>query len=34
LTREDELDEAVSEIDKSLETGSWQRFSEKIAVVT
>ena len=34
FTREDELDEAVSEIDKALETGSWQRFSEKIAVVT
>jgi kynureninase len=32
--REDELDEAVSEIDKALESGSWQRFSEKIAVVT
>jgi kynureninase len=34
FTREDELDEAVSEIDKALESGSWQRFSEKIAVVT
>lgn len=34
FTRKDELDEAVSEIDKALETGSWQRFSEKIAVVT
>jgi kynureninase len=34
FTREDELDEAVFEIDKALETGSWQRFSEKIAVVT
>ena len=34
FTREDELDEAVSEIDKALENGSWQRFSEKIAVVT
>ena len=34
FTRDDELDEAVSEIDKALESGSWQRFSEKIAVVT
>ena len=34
FTREDELDEAVSEIDKALESGSWQRFSKKIAVVT
>ena len=34
FTREDELDEAVSEIDRALESGSWQRFSEKIAVVT
>lgn len=34
FTREDELDEAVSEIDKALESGSWQRFSEKIAAVT
>jgi len=34
FTREDELDEAVSEIDKALESGSWQRFSEKIAVST
>ena len=34
FTREDELDEAVSEIDKALESGNWQRFSEKIAVVT
>ncbi len=34
FTREDELDEAVSEIDKALESGSWQSFSEKIAVVT
>ena len=34
FTREDEIDEAVSEIDVSLETGSWQKFSEKIAVVT
>ena len=34
FTREEELDEAVYEIGKSLESGSWQRFSEKIAVVT
>src|SRR5687768_9609390 len=34
FTREDELDEAVSEIDKALETGSWQRFTERMAVVT
>jgi len=34
FTREDELDEAVSEIDKALGGGSWQRFSENIAVVT
>lgn len=34
FTREDELEEAVLEIDKALETGSWQRFTEKMAVVT
>ena len=34
FTREDELEEAVSEIDQALESGTWQRFSEKIAVVT
>jgi kynureninase len=34
FTREEELEEAVHEIDKSLESGSWQRFSEKIAAVT
>jgi kynureninase len=34
FTREDELDEAISEIDKALVSGGWQRFSEKIAVVT
>jgi kynureninase len=34
FSREDELDEAVSEIDSALESGGWQRFSEKIAVVT
>ena len=34
FTREDEVEEALFEIDAALETGSWQRFSEKIAVVT
>jgi hypothetical protein len=34
FTRDEELEEAVHEIDKSLESGSWQRFSENIAVVT
>jgi kynureninase len=34
FTRDEEVEEAVYEIDKSLESGSWQRFSEKIAVVT
>jgi len=34
FTKEDELAEAVFEIDKALESGSWQRFTEKIAVVT
>jgi kynureninase len=34
FTKEEEIDEAVSEIDGALESGSWQRFSEKIAVVT
>jgi kynureninase len=34
FTREDELDEAVFEIDRALESGTWQRFSEKIPVVT
>jgi kynureninase len=34
FTKEDELEEAVYEIDQSLESGSWQRFTEKIAVVT
>lgn len=34
FTRQDEVEEAVSEIDAALENGSWQRFSEKIAVVT
>lgn len=34
FTREEELDEAVHEIDAALESGSWQRFCEKITVVT
>jgi kynureninase len=34
FTRDDELDEAIYEIDTSIRSGSWQRFSEKIAVVT
>ncbi|HEY6089033.1 MAG TPA: aminotransferase class V-fold PLP-dependent enzyme [Gemmatimonadaceae bacterium] len=34
FTREDEVEEAVFEIDQALESGSWQRFTEKIAVVT
>jgi len=34
FTREDELEEAIHEIDQALESGSWRRFAEKIAVVT
>ena len=34
FTREDELEEVIFEIDTALESGSWQRFSEKVAVVT
>ncbi len=34
FTKEEEVEEAVSEIDKALESGSWQRFSEKIAAAT
>jgi kynureninase len=34
FTGEEELEEAVHEIDVALETGSWQRYSEKVAVVT
>jgi kynureninase len=34
FTREDELEEVIFEIDTALESGSWQRFSEKMAVVT
>jgi kynureninase len=34
FTKEEELDEAVHDIGKALESGSWQRYSEKITVVT
>jgi kynureninase len=34
FTKEEELEEAVHEIDAALESGSWQRYSEKAAVVT
>jgi kynureninase len=34
FTREEELDAAIHEIAAALESGSWQKFSEKIAVVT
>jgi kynureninase len=34
FTREDELEEAIYEIDQSLESGNWRRFTEKIAMVT
>ena len=34
FTKEDELEAAIYEIDQALESGSWQRFTEKVAVVT
>ena len=34
FTRDEEIEEAVSEIVKSLETGSWQRFTERVGVAT
>jgi kynureninase len=34
FTKDEELEEAVHEIDTALESDSWQRYSEKIAVVT
>jgi kynureninase len=34
FTREEELEAAIHEIDAALESGSWQKFSEKITVVT
>jgi kynureninase len=34
FTKDEEVEQVVGEIDLSLESGSWQRFAEKIAVVT
>lgn len=34
FTREDEIEEVILEIESALESGSWQRFTEKMAVVT
>lgn len=34
FSKVEEVEEAVSEIDVALRSGSWQRFAEKIAVVT
>jgi kynureninase len=34
FTKEGEIEEAISEIDAALASGSWQKFSEKMAVVT
>jgi kynureninase len=34
FTKEEELEQAVHEIDAALESDSWQRYSERIAVVT
>jgi kynureninase len=34
FTKDEEVEEVVHEIDRCLESGSWQRFTEKIAVVT
>jgi len=34
FTQDQEVEQVVDEIDRSLESGSWQRFAEKIAVVT
>src|SRR5687768_18481684 len=34
FTLDDEVEAAVAEIVKSLESGSWQRFAERTAVVT
>jgi kynureninase len=34
FTKDEEVEEVVGEIDRCLESGTWQRFSEKIAVVT
>jgi len=34
FTRDEEIEEVVSEIVKSVETGSWQRFTESVGVAT
>src|SRR5204863_977860 len=34
FTSEEELEEVIFEIDAALQSGSWQRFSENVAVVT
>ncbi|HJQ12085.1 MAG TPA: aminotransferase class V-fold PLP-dependent enzyme [Gemmatimonadaceae bacterium] len=34
FTKDEEVEEVVDEIDRCLASGSWQRFTEKIAVVT
>jgi kynureninase len=34
FTKDEEVEAVVGEIDRCLETGGWQRFTEKIAVVT
>jgi kynureninase len=34
FTRDDEIEEVVSEIVKSVESGSWQRFAERLGVAT
>jgi kynureninase len=34
FTKDEEVEEVVHEIDRCLESGSWQRFTEKTAVVT
>jgi kynureninase len=34
FTKENELVEAIFEIDQAIETGSWQQFTDKTAVVT
>jgi kynureninase len=34
FSKEEEVEQAISEIDAALQSGSWQRFSENIAVVT
>ncbi|HEX6628034.1 MAG TPA: aminotransferase class V-fold PLP-dependent enzyme [Gemmatimonadaceae bacterium] len=34
FTKDEEVEEVVGEIDQALETKSWQRFTEKVAVVT